>query len=136
MRVSAVNVRGGRPYACRHRRQVHVSTHMYVRVSAVRMLGGRPSACRHRRQAHVSTHVCMRVSAELAWRAAICMQAQATGVAVQSVTCHVYVDGCRENLVSSVGQNHIYMELLVEKSPYIWSYTVYICGSGQPYLFA
>jgi len=54
-------------------------THVCVRVSAVNVRGGRPSACRHRRQVHVSTHMSVRVSAELAWRAAICMQAQATG---------------------------------------------------------
>jgi len=35
-----------------------------------------------------------------------------------------------------VGQNHIYgvyTIFLTGKLPYIWSYTVYIYGSGQPY---
>jgi len=36
-----------------------------------------------------------------------------------------------------VGQNHIYIRyiytvILAGKSPNIWSYTVYIYGSGQP----
>ena len=38
---------------------------------------------------------------------------------------------------SMVGQNHIlygvYMVFLAGKSPKIWSYTVYLYGSGQPY---
>ena len=43
-------------------------------------------------------------------------------------------------LILRVGQNHIYIRLiyayLAGKSPNIRSYTVYIYGSGQPYLFS
>jgi len=37
--------------------------------------------------------------------------------------------------MNRVGQNHIctvYMVILAGKSPNIWSFTVYVCGSGQP----
>jgi hypothetical protein len=41
-----------------------------------------------------------------------------------------------ECCICRVGQNHIYAVFLAGKPPNIRSYTVYIYGSGQPYVYA
>jgi len=40
-----------------------------------------------------------------------------------------------ECCICRVGQNHIYAVFLAGKPPNIRSYTVYIYGSGQPYVY-
>jgi len=54
----------------------------------------------------------------------------------------VYTPYNRLYRIYRVGQNHIFIRIygvhtvfLAGKSPYIWSYTVCIYGSGQPYVY-